>query len=428
MRADADLMVYVAARWPELVKEAVLLGVPPDRAADAATDALSRCRRSWERVSREENPDALVSGELARVASRGPRTSPETRGDAARELLVLAPPTLADLVHQARQNNRATLRNAGKVVVPLALVAAGAGAYFAVTGGADDTERPRPGARIVTAAVSRQENPAPGVVWYADGQLHLAHSVVAVEGLTNMTQLGAGVVYGDAKGRVVYLADDGTGEVLGHTDPRATVAATAENFWAAWFDTETRKLEVKEAPTGHVVAAQAVEGRGRVVAVDGPQIYYDDDEGLHVFSPGSEPHARPFLPGDLLDARSRITAFQGDPATIRVSQSFFSTVYDMPGVGAALSPDGDLVATRRPDGQVAVYDTASGKRLADGLAENDVVVAFSPGDDHTMTYVVAAGLPSPAHDLQLRTCQVPARTCDTAVVIPNTGSTPVLAR
>ena len=30
MRADADFMVYVAARWPSLVKEAVLLGVPPE--------------------------------------------------------------------------------------------------------------------------------------------------------------------------------------------------------------------------------------------------------------------------------------------------------------------------------------------------------------------------------------------------------------
>jgi hypothetical protein len=428
MRADADLMVYVAARWPGLVQEAVLLGVPPDRAADAATDALSRCRRSWGQVSRDENPDALVSAELARVASRGPRTAPETREDAARELLVLAPPTLADLVHRARQNNRASLRRAGKVAVPLVLLAAGAGAYFASTGGADDRERPEPSATIVTAAVSRQENPAPGVFWYADGQLHLDHLVVAVEGLTNMTQLGTDVVYGDATGRVVYLRDDGTGDVLGHTDPRTPVAATAENYWAAWVDTETKKLEVKEASTGEVVATQAVEGAARVVAVDGPQIYYDDDEGLHVFTPGADPHTRPFLPGDLLDARSRITAFQGDPATIRVSQSFFSTVYDMPGVGAALSPDGRLVATRLADGRVAVYDTASGKRLADGLGRNDLVVAFAPGNDYTMTYVVAAGGPAPAHDLELRTCPVPIRTCDVAAVIPNTGSTPVLAR
>ena len=33
MRADADFMVYVAARWPALVREAVLLGCPPEQAA-----------------------------------------------------------------------------------------------------------------------------------------------------------------------------------------------------------------------------------------------------------------------------------------------------------------------------------------------------------------------------------------------------------
>jgi hypothetical protein len=251
---------------------------------------------------------------------------------------------------------------------------------------------------------------------------------MAVKGLTNVTQLGLGVVYGDAKGRVVYLADDGTGEVLGHTDPQAPVAATAENFWAAWVDPGTHELEVKEAPTGRVVATQAVQGEGRVVAVDGPQIYYDDEEGLHVFTPGAEPQPRRFLPGELLDARSRITAFQGDPATIRVAQSFFSTVYDMPGVGAQLSPDGDLVATRLPDGRVAVYDTASGDRLDDGLVKGDDVVAFAPGDDHTMTYVVAVGGSPSAQVLELRTCRVLFSLCDVATTIPDTGDPPVLAR
>src|SRR4051794_3086706 len=99
MRADADLMVYVAARWPALVREAVLLGVPPDQAADAVTDALARCRGEWRRSSSGEDVDALVEEELGWAVGRRPVTPPQTRAQAAEELLVLAPPTMPDLAH-----------------------------------------------------------------------------------------------------------------------------------------------------------------------------------------------------------------------------------------------------------------------------------------------------------------------------------------
>ena len=101
------------------------------------------------------------------------------------------------------------------------------------------TARPTPpdDGALENAAISREENPAPGVVWYADGQLHLDHTVLAVEGLRDMTRVGNGVVYGDDEGRVVYAADDGSREVLGHKDPEVPVAATDETGWAAWVET-----------------------------------------------------------------------------------------------------------------------------------------------------------------------------------------------
>jgi hypothetical protein len=427
MRADADLMVYVAARWPSLVREAVLLGVPPDQAADAVTEALARCRRDWRRASSEENVDALVNDELARAASRRAATPPETREDAARELLVLAPPTVEDLDRLQRENSRATLRRAAKVALPVVLLVAGAGVYFANRGG-DTKEPPAPRPTIEKAAVSHQENPAPGVVWYADGQLHLAHSVVAIEGLTNMTQLGDGVVYGDDHGRVVYLEDDGTRAVLGHTDPTAAVAATDDDFWAAWVDTGTGKLMVEQAATGDVVGTAEVGPAARVIAVDGNQVYFVDTSGQHVYTPGTDPQLRPNLPGDLLDVRAQMTAFQGDRATIKVSPSFYSVVHDLPGLGAQLSPDGKLVASRLPDGEVALYDTTSGNRLVSGLGDHEEVVTFAPGRDFTINYVVAPGARTPAHELQLRTCQLRTTICVTAAGIPNTGGIPVLAR
>ncbi|HEX5087704.1 MAG TPA: hypothetical protein VFV89_07845 [Nocardioides sp.] len=428
MRSDADLAVYVAARWPSLVREAVLLGVGPDEAADVAVDALARCRKRWRQVSHEHDPDAVVREELAWAASRRPTTPTESRERAAEDLLVLAPPTIRDLEQRARDSSRATLEKAAKVAVPLVLVAAGAGAYFATTG--DGTKEPpsAPRETISQAATTHAENPAPGVVWYADGQLHLADRVVAVEGLTNMTRIGTGVVYGDEEGRVVHLRADGTRDLLGHTDPAAPVAASDESSWAAWVDTGTGALVVEQADTGEVVGTTEVAAAARVVAVDGTQVYFVDADGLQVYTPGTDPQLRPFLPGDMLDARARMTAFQGDQATIQVSPAFFSVVHALPGQGAQLSPDGRLVATRLPDGRVAIYDTASGHRLDSGLARTDDVVAFAPGRYLTMDYVVVSSAGVPTHDLELRTCRLRPTTCTTATRIPNTGGMPVLAR
>ena len=57
----------------------MLLGVRPEEAAEATTDALSRCRRDWGRASREEDVDALVRAELLLAVRRRPRTSEDGR-------------------------------------------------------------------------------------------------------------------------------------------------------------------------------------------------------------------------------------------------------------------------------------------------------------------------------------------------------------
>src|SRR3954454_14382877 len=135
MRGAADLMVYVAAPRRSLVREAVLLGCPPERAADAVTDALSRCRGDWGRASREDDVDQLVRDELLAATARRPRTDGASRQQAAHELLVLAPPTLDDLVRHKHQHDVSARRRAAKVAVPLLLVAAGVGAYLATDHG-----------------------------------------------------------------------------------------------------------------------------------------------------------------------------------------------------------------------------------------------------------------------------------------------------
>jgi hypothetical protein len=435
MRADADFMVYVAARWPSLVKDAVLLGVHPEQAPDAVTDALSRCRRGWERASQEEDVDQLVRQQLVDAASRRRRTAEPGREEAARELLVLAPPTLEDLKRQESENNRAILKRAGRIAVPLLLVAAGAGAYLATTGDGPAAHPPRKKADVIaSAAVSQQENPAPGVTWYADGQLHLDHAVLAVEGLEDMVRLATGVVYGDEAGRVVYVTEDGDRRVLGNKDPAVPVAATDENGWAAWVQTDGNgsQLMVKEANTGNELASLGVDPGSRAVAVDGGTVYYLDGGGPHalVVRPQGGLLQGTVAQLDLLDVRSRTRVFQLDDHTIDVVQGYFSTEFQLPGIGAHLSPDGNLVATKLPesDGTIALYDTRTGKSFADGLTEDDDVLAYAPLDQRTIAYVVAPLGLSPGRELQLRTCDITTTLCKIAARIPNTGGNPVLAR
>ncbi len=430
MRGDTDFMVYVAARWPSLVKEAVLLGVPAEEAAAATTDALSRCRRDWGRASREENVDALVQAELLLAARRRPRTEEADRERAAQELLVLAPPTLEDLTRQERVNLGATLRRAAWIGVPLLLGVVGLGVYLGL--GDDDEKSELDDGVLENAAISLEANPAPDVVWYADGRLHLEHTVLAVEGLTDMTRIGNGVVYGDEEGRVVYAADDGSREVLGHKDAEVRVAATDETGWAAWVETEGDKpaIVVKEASTGNEVTRFAVDPGTQVIAVDGERIYYADALGIHARVPADL--ERTSLGGEapLLDVRSRNQVFQDDPSTIRVLQSTFNAIFHMPGQGAALSPDGNLVATRLPDSDtVAVYDTRSGEALPNGVPDGDRVVSYAPGSRGIVTYVVAPAAQSPGQELELRTCEITTiAQCTVAARIPDRGGTPVLAR
>ncbi|MDO9456199.1 SigE family RNA polymerase sigma factor [Nocardioides sp.] len=57
---NAEFGDYVAARWPRLVRAAVLLGCSPHEAEDVAQTALTRCLVKWGQVRRADDRDAYV--------------------------------------------------------------------------------------------------------------------------------------------------------------------------------------------------------------------------------------------------------------------------------------------------------------------------------------------------------------------------------
>ena len=55
-----DFSAYVSARWPALVRSAVLLGCSYQEAEDIVQTALIRCYGAWDRIAKASDPDAYV--------------------------------------------------------------------------------------------------------------------------------------------------------------------------------------------------------------------------------------------------------------------------------------------------------------------------------------------------------------------------------
>ncbi len=60
MDQEDDFRDFVAARWPRLLRSAVLLGCSPAEAEDVTQAALERCLLKWSRIRRADDVDAYV--------------------------------------------------------------------------------------------------------------------------------------------------------------------------------------------------------------------------------------------------------------------------------------------------------------------------------------------------------------------------------
>jgi hypothetical protein len=445
MRGDEDFMAFVAARWPALVRGLVVLGCPPGEAAYVATDALSRCRRGWGEVSREGDVDRLVQDELLAARARqrprlageeSPSGEDELR-ELAEEMTVLAPPTLDDVrAHESRRRRRATRRSL-VVLVPVLIVVAGL-TWWATRPAEED---PRAGLRPVPS--ERAENPA-DVAWYAEGRLHLEHVTLTLPGLRDLAQTGTGAVYGDARGRVVEVGEDGRRTLLGTKDPDIPLVGGADG-WVAWVDRreETPRLRVYDAEAGEVVGARALNGPSaglvRPLAIDDGTVFYTDPDGTRAFLPAEdEPRTDVVEPARLLDASSRARAYQLGADVIRVEQPFSGVAFDLAGTGAEISDDGGYTLTRAGVAQngvqpVAIYRTRSGKELPSGIDDRfEVALAARLGPDGRVTYVVGKAVTEtapgfvrakPSGQLELRSCDLDAAECRAVATFGEVGPT-----
>lgn len=88
---------YAAARWPRLVRSAVLLGCSPAEAEDVVQTALVRCLMHWRRVEKADDRDAYVHRVLINsfVSSRRRRWTGEHPVAVLPESGLIDDPTLA---------------------------------------------------------------------------------------------------------------------------------------------------------------------------------------------------------------------------------------------------------------------------------------------------------------------------------------------
>lgn len=67
MSGTRTFSAYATARWPRLVRSAILLGCPPSEAEDIAQAALERCFVNWSKVEAAQDQDAYVHRVLINV-------------------------------------------------------------------------------------------------------------------------------------------------------------------------------------------------------------------------------------------------------------------------------------------------------------------------------------------------------------------------
>lgn len=191
---DVDFTRYLDARWADLVGGLEDEGVAPDDARLAVAETLLASRGSWSRRVRDEQVDVSLWAELRERTGLAARP-----GEAAPHGVRRSDPRDGPEAWLARASAlRAVRRRRGarRGLVGLAVAA------VLVAGWTWWAGQPSP------PAVREEANPLP-VVWYAEGELHLAEVVVELPAVDEFVAVGSGAVARRRSGEVVRVDADG---------------------------------------------------------------------------------------------------------------------------------------------------------------------------------------------------------------------------
>jgi hypothetical protein len=194
MGGDTDFARYLDARWADLVGGLEDEGVPADHARLSVAETLLASRRTWSRRVREEQVDVSLWAELRERTGLPPRPG-EAVPHAVRPFDPRDTPD-AWLARASELRAARRRRSARRSILGLAVVAVVAAGWLWWA------------ARPAVPEVREEANPLP-VVWYAEGDLHLAKVVVELPGIDEFVAWGSGVAVRLGSGELVRVDADG---------------------------------------------------------------------------------------------------------------------------------------------------------------------------------------------------------------------------
>lgn len=211
MAGDTDFARYLDARWADLVGGLEDEGVPADDARLAVAETLLASRRGWARRVREEQVDVSLWAEVREGTGLPPRPGQAVPHGVRR----FDPRDTPDewLARASRLRAARRRRGARRSLLGLTVVAVLAAGWLWWA------------ARPAAPEVREEANPLP-VVWYAEGDLHLAKVVVELPDVDEFVAWGSGAAVRLESGDLVRV--DADGDVHDLDDAPATLDEPAD--------------------------------------------------------------------------------------------------------------------------------------------------------------------------------------------------------
>ncbi len=364
MREDPDFAAYVAARGPTLVRCLALLGVPVPEAEEIAAEAFATVRSDWPELVRLGDLDADLFGTVL-------RTDPDTTAALLEEAATLPslPLPYERVLAVVARRRRRQWAVAGGLTAFLGTTAL----VVTLVNGSAGAPPPDPDG-LGRAQVSAADDWA-GVVWWADGTLHLADVDVEVGDVRRLVAAGDAAAYVDGGGRLVAVHPDGRRTLMGRPATYSPLVASHSGLvaWIDVADTGVERLAVWDVPEDRRVSRVVVPGRlTSPTGFDGGWLTFRNGTSDWVWNPyGGSPRktgdGAPRADGDqwttLVDTVAG-TRLEQVGLALRVVRGDTPRRTYLPGVSGSLSADGRLVIVDPVDAdEPRLYDARTGERL-----------------------------------------------------------------